>query len=174
MYISTYATSTCTLVVCLARLVAEVYHLVLQYREVSVHIVCEVLNAVFPSNLELISPVLHPSEVAHWRALADIGRHWHVSEHVLSLLVEVVEAKAQTTVEETEVNTEVYLLRGLPFHVGIGNAAWRRTVNHRTGIGTCLSCHVGNIASAEVIVLTAVHQRGVEEVADRGITVLTP
>ena len=65
MDVSTDTTSTSTFVVSLARLVTKVDHLVLQNRDVTIDIVIEVLHVVFPTELKLITPVLHLSEVTH-------------------------------------------------------------------------------------------------------------
>ena len=154
MYIVAYTRGTGTLVVGLTRGITKINQLILQQRDIAIEIVREVLDAVFPAKFKLKTPVLHLTEVTHWRALSDIGRYRHVGQHILGLLLEVIKAEAQTVAEEAHIHTEVDLLRGLPLDVGVSHTTRRRAIDHRTIVG--LRSRIE--AASEVIVLTTVHE----------------
>ena len=123
----------------------------------------EVTDLVLPTDLELHTPVLHLAQVGHRGALAHVGRDGLVHQHALGVLVVVVHAEGEAAVEQAQVQTQVGLLGLLPADGRVGQGARGLSVLHR-------SLAVGAI----VVVLAAVHQGRVAEVADVLVTVAAP
>ena len=127
---------TCDIVV----LVGDTGNLVLVGGEVHTDVVTEVLaNTVVPSESKLNTGILDVTTIDVGRVGTHNTNHRTSNKPVLSGLLIPVEVHAQTTVEETSIETEVKLLRGLPCKVGV-----RNDVSVSTGIrkSCCRSQHV--------------------------------
>ena len=121
MNIVTYARGTGTLVVLLTRGITQLNQLVLGIRSIGIEPVREILDAILPAELKLKTPVLHRTKVTVRLRLSDVCRNVQLKEHIRGLLIVVVEAKAQTAVQEAHVNTDIGLCRSLPLDIRVSS-----------------------------------------------------
>ena len=148
-------------------------HLILIIGSVHTNVVAELLaNHIVPGEVELKSLVLHIATIDGWCACTNGCQHRSRHQPILSGLDIIVEVYIQVTANQSGIQTDIELLRGLPSDIGI---------SHTTGISTPVGtqhrdrlCVVITRGTKQIMSIRILHRSEILVVGDILITHLTP